>query len=177
MANKNKGLKKVEYELKKIELELLEKHPQHFSTRDVINAFFGAFLMAITFIFKGNFMRMAFSLPWFNILALILFTFLFLAAETYFIGYKKVPNKAKRKPIQFLFKRIITFYGMGIIVSTLLIFMFNIDHIAVSPELLTHTFEMKGISASPENVQKLLLVLAFPAAIGAGISDLVKKYY
>lgn len=176
MAN-NKELKKVENELKKIELELVEKHPHHFSTRDVINAFFGAFLVAITFVFKGNFMRMAFSLPWFNVSAIIIFTLLFLTAETYFIGFKKVPNKKRRRPLQFLTKRIITFYGMGILVSALLIFLFDIEHIAVSQHLLADTFGMEGVNASVENVQKLLFVLAFPAAIGAGISDLVKKYY
>lgn len=173
----DKEFEKVERELEKIELELVEKSPHHFSTRDVVNAFFGAFLVAITFIFKGNFIRMAFSLPWENVVFVVLFTLLFLSAEIYFIGYKKVTDKNNRKPFQFLFKRLVTFYGVGILVSGLLIFLFNIEHIAVSDFLLSNAFGMQGIPASVENIQKLLLILAFPASIGAGISDLVKKYY
>ncbi len=160
MARKNNELLKVERELKKIE-QNLEKYPGHFSGRDIVNAFFGALIFSLTFIFKGNFLEMSFLLPWSNVLMVISANILVLIGETYFIGYKRVIDKRRRPLLQFMAKRVVTFYAISLVVSAMLIHLFNMDSFA----------------ATEDEVRKLLFILTMPSSMGAAIANLVKKYY
>jgi len=147
------------------DIELLKKHilpqePEHFGTTDIIHAFFGAFVMGLTFFFKEFLIKSSIKLSWINIGVIIFTTIIIIIFEIYFIGYSRVKNKKKRRPIQFVAKRHIAVYLITITVS---IFLANIFAI--------HTF-----AGGASNVFKIVFVLAMPCGIGAALADLFKKY-
>jgi uncharacterized membrane protein len=152
-------IKKVEEKLDDIEKKM-EKSIDHFSKRDLINAFFGSLLVGLTFLFKGVFFNVTVNMSWFNIYILILVNLAILVAEIYYIGYQRVKNKSERPFFQFMIKRLVAFYGISIACSAFMLIIFDIRFFVVSSE----------------NMLKLIYVLSFPASLGASIADLLKKY-
>jgi len=153
-------LKKGIDELKE---ELLVKEPSHFSERDLVSAFFGALLLGLTFAMKGLLIEVSQALTNWNIVFILLFTFIILTAEIYGIGYARVRKKNERKFGQFWLKRIIVFYLVALFVSILLVFVFGLNRLT-------------SLNGDYSNIVRLIVLISMPCAIGAATADLVKKY-
>ena len=136
-----------------------ELPPEHFSSRDIVRSFFGAAFLGITFVFSKNLVELVPRLDNIRLWLIILSTLFILTLEIYYIGYQRVRDP-KRGFFQFWFKRVTTFYIVAITVSLYLSFIYG----------LTTVF------ASPENIIKLVVAMSMPCAIGASITDLLKKY-
>lgn len=157
MADKeNEILEKID----KLEEKLLQKRPSHFRKRDVINSFFGSVLFGLTFMFKGRLFDMSLKLSNFHMGLIMLSTIILLTIEIYYIAYSRVPDKAQRKFGQFWLKRITTIYGIAIITSFFLVYLYGID-------LIVGSFA---------DVFKIVISVSFPCAIGAAVPSLLKKY-
>lgn len=143
--------------------KLLVAEPAHFSKRDLIDAFFGALFLGIPFSIKGLLITVSQALDKNHIIIIILSTLLILTGEIYFIGYSRVTKKSERKFCQFWLKRITAFYFVAIATAAFLVYLFGLN---LLPE----------IANNPENIQKLIVLISVPCAIGAAITDLLKKY-
>lgn len=151
---------KIAKDIELLKKEVLPKEPEHFSTRDIIHAFFGALVVGLTFMFKGSLIDNTLSLSWNNIFVIITTTIIIIALEVYFIGYTRVKNKKKRRPGQFVLKRLFAVYLITITVAL----------------FLTNIFGISSIAGSASNIFKLVFVLSMPCGIGAALADLFKKY-
>lgn len=160
-AKEEKEIRKIEYDIEVLRHKLIEKVPEHFGRRDMINAFFGSLLIGLTFIFKGALLRTVEVLDTSRIMLIILATFIILIAEIYFIGYSRVKNKNTRHFGQFLTKRLFSLYIISLVVSFLLVYLFGMNLLAGS------TYE----------TLKTVVVLTVPCAIGAAVPSLLRQYY
>jgi len=140
--------------------KILEKRPSHFNFRDVMNAFFGALLVGLTFVFKGSLLTITFNLAWVNIVLIVIFTLVILFIQIYYIGYSRVKDKKHRPLGQFVAKRLVTLYSISIIVSFFLVSLFGIYNTA----------------QSMENAYKLVITVAMPCAIGAAVPTFLKQF-
>ncbi len=138
----------------------IEKVPEHFSVKDVLRAFIGSLFLGFSIVFSGNLLMVAKVMPLEHCITIIAFTFVVLTAEIYFIGYKRVTQTEKRRFGQFWAKRIFAFYGVAFIVAFILIYIFGVIYLA------NNTTELI----------KAIIIVSGPAAIGASIGDLLKKY-
>lgn len=140
--------------------QILQKEvpPEHFSSKDVIRSFFGATFIGVTFIFNKNLVELAPQLDSARIGLVILSTLVLLSLEIYFIGYQRVLDP-QRTFFQFWLKRVVTFYVVALIVSLYLSFLYNVT----------------GLVGSVENAARLVIAMSMPCAIGASITDLLKK--
>ena len=152
----------IETEIKKIRERLLDRVPEHYSKRDMINAFFGSLTIGITFILKGATVRTAVGLDVFHTELVIAATLMILFVEIYFIGYSRVKNKSQRKLGQFMTKRLFALYGITLLISISLVYLLNLNN----SEYVT----------SFGDVLKIVVVVSFPCAIGAAVPSLLKKY-
>ncbi|MFP4400338.1 MAG: hypothetical protein ACLFPQ_00490 [Candidatus Woesearchaeota archaeon] len=150
----------IDYNIKLIKERLIEKVPTHFSLQNVVDAFFAALLIGLTFILKGALVRTALSLTSWHILAVVVFTFVILFIQIYFISYQRVKNKEERSFGQFLFKRMITITGVALIVTLVLVFMLAVN---IQAGGLFNTF-------------KVIILLWMACSIGSAIPGLLKKY-
>ncbi|MBW3015384.1 DUF2391 family protein [Candidatus Woesearchaeota archaeon] len=157
---KESRLLKIEKDVAHLKKELIIKEPEHFSIRDIISAFFGALVIGLTFMFKGLLIQQSITLSFFNVGIIVLTTLALMALEIYFIGYTRVQYKHKRKPGQFILKRLTAIYLISFTVSLYLVNIFGISKLA----------------GNIENIMKIVLVLTLPCGIGATLSDLLKSY-
>lgn len=157
--------KEVEYlkeDLGAIKRKLLREDPGHFSSKDIVNALFGALFIGVTFTLKGAVISTATHLTSNHIIMIIFSTLVILVAQTYFLGYAKVRNKARRRPGQFIFKRVTTMYIVAIIVSLYLVYVFGINY-------------QESIANSPREIFKLVVLISMPCSVGAAIPALFKR--
>ncbi|MFA5797672.1 MAG: DUF2391 family protein [Candidatus Woesearchaeota archaeon] len=138
----------------------IDKTPEHFSEKDILRAFVGSLFLGFSIIFSGNLLTIVRAMPFIHIWIIILFTLLVLTAEIYFIGYKRVLKTDNRKFGQFWIKRLLAFYIVAIIVAFILTYIFGLIYLADGTSELI----------------KILFIVSGPAAIGASIGDLLKKY-
>ncbi|MEM4230807.1 MAG: DUF2391 family protein [Candidatus Pacearchaeota archaeon] len=157
-------LDKIEKEVEELHNRLLIAEPSHFSTRDLVDAFFGALFLGITFTIKGLLVEVSLILTKFNIIFIIISTLLILTAEIYFIGYSRVTKKAERKFFQFWFKRIFAFYFVSLLTATFLVYLFGLNNL---PQVIAN---------NNYTVLKMIILISMPCSIGAAITDLLKKY-
>lgn len=143
--------------------KLLVSEPAHFSKKDLIDAFFGALILGLTFAIKGLLIRVTQVLTITHIAVIVITTLLILSAEIYFIGYSRVTKKSERKLGQFWLKRLLAFYIIAIIVAVFLVYVFSLN-------MLTE------IVQDSLGVIKLIAIISMPCAIGAATTDLLKKY-
>ncbi len=139
---------------------LVEKVPGHFGMIHVLTSFFGALFFGFTFVLKGLLFSIGLALTGFQLLLITLATWIILSAEIYFVGYMRVPDKARRRFGQFWAKRIITYYFIAILTSYLLLTLYGVT----------------AIAGGGYNAFKLVVAVSFPAAIGAAVADLLGKY-
>lgn len=141
-----------------IRKRLVERVPSHFGPTHIVTSFFGALFFGFTFVLKGLLFQVGAVLTSAKLTLIIIATLLTLTAEIYYVGYKRIPNKKQRPFGQFWAKRIITYYGIALFTSYLLLTLYNIPTVA------------------PVHVSKLVIAISFPAAIGAALADLLGKY-
>lgn len=153
---------KIDEELDVIKHELVIREPSDFSFKDIARSFFGALIVAFSFIFAGEMVTTAVRMNNGNVIAVMSCSIITLIFEIYYFGYRKVENKHERKFGQFMMKRLPTFYLITVIVSVGLVFLYGVNNTPVI--------------ASSSDVFKVIVVISFPASLGAGMSDLLKKY-
>jgi uncharacterized membrane protein len=149
----------IRVDVARLRRELVEKMPEYFSFKDIFRAFFGSLFFGFSLLFSGNLVRVAGIMGLYDLLLVVLFTILTITIEIYFIGYSRVINKTRRAFGQFWFKRVVAFYAVATFVSLLLSYIFGLHMIT---DLYTY--------------RNLVIILSAPCAIGASISDLLKKY-
>ncbi|MBI4016298.1 MAG: DUF2391 family protein [Candidatus Aenigmarchaeota archaeon] len=135
-----------------------ELPPEHFSSRDIVRSFFGAAFLGVTFVFSKNLAELVPRLDNLRLLLIVLSTFFILTFEIYYIGYQRVRDP-ERKFFQFWFKRVFTFYIVAVFVSFHLSYIYGLTTVI-----------------GAENIIKLVIAMSMPCAIGASITDLLKKY-
>jgi uncharacterized membrane protein len=162
LEEEKKEIETIEYQVAMIRERLLDRVPEHFSRRDIMNAVFGALTLGITFILKGAMVSTAVGLATVHMELITFVTFLVLFGEIYFIGYSRVKNKSQRRFGQFMTKRLFTLYFISVAMSFALVYLLNINH---SPYV--HSFQ---------DVMRVVVLMAFPCAIGAAVPSLLKKY-
>ncbi len=142
--------------------KLLDKHPSHFSRRDVVNTFFGSLIIGLTFVLKGAVVRTAEALSEMNVILIIFSTIAILTIEIYYIGYSRVGTKERkyRGFGQFWAKRLFTLYGIALLVSLYLVYIFGIVNQFSEPRIVYHA----------------VVLLSMPCSVGAAIPHLLKKY-
>lgn len=150
----------LEKDIKALRTYLIERVPTHFGTRHVLRACFGALLVGLTFTLKGQLFTVSLAFTSKEIISIIIATIVILTAEIYFVGYKRVKEKAKRKFGQFWAKRFFTYYLIAIIVSIGLVDIYGLHH----------------FTTSWMQTMKLVVAVSFPSAIGAAAADLLEKY-
>jgi uncharacterized membrane protein len=162
MKKEYKEIDEILNKIDKLEEKILKKRPSHFRKRDIINAFFGSLLFGLTFMFKGRLFDMSLRLPNLHVLLIIAATVILLTVEIYYIAYSRVPASARkeRRFGQFWLKRFTTIYGIAIITSFLLVYLYGIH-------LLVPSFG---------SVCKIVVAVSFPCAVGAAVPSLLKKY-
>ena len=139
------------------------EEPARFSKRDIVDAFFGALFLGVTFSVKGLLIDISLALKSINMIMIPLFTLVILTAEIYYIGYSRVKKKAERRFGQFWMKRIVSFYIIAILTSFLLIYLFGLNN-------------LPAIANNPENITRLVVLISLPCSIGAAITDLIKRF-
>jgi len=160
LKKEKKALEEIEKDIECIKEEVVARDIPHFSKQDVINAFFGALIIGLTFVFKGALVRTTLTLSVTHISLIILSTLFILSIQIYYMRYKKVKDKRQRHFTQFWFKRLITLYLIAMVVSAYLVYIFNIE----------------TALGSLIDAAKLIIVISMPCAIGAAVPSLLKKY-
>ena len=141
---------------------LLERTPSKFGAKDIARSFFGALVVAFTFVLKGSVVRTSIHFTKFNSFAILFVSVFLLVIEIYYFGYRKIKDKSSRKLGQFIMKRLPTSYLISLIVSAGLVFLYGLDH---DPLIM-----------SSRDIINVIIAISLPASIGAGFSDLLKKY-
>ncbi len=162
LCEERREIKTIESDVHKIETELIEKTPTKFASKDIARSFFGALVIAFGFVLKGAMVRTAVRMDNGHVIAIIIFSIVALIFEIYYFGYRKIKDKHHRKLAQFILKRLPTFYLISLIVSTGLVFLYGVNN---DPLILNNV-----------GVIKVIITVSLPASIGAGFSDLLKKY-
>lgn len=157
------NVKEIKKNLSALRVRLLEKRPEPFSVIDILYALFASLVIGLGFVFKGALIKYAVDLTTFHINFIVLITILLLTAEAYFLGYRRVSNKAERKMGQFLFKRVATLFILSLLVSIFLVYTYGINYQPL-------------INNDAINVLKVVIALTMPCATGAAIPSLLKKY-
>ena len=160
LRREEKELQEIDNAVLLMREKMIEKHPSKFSGRNVINAFFGALIIGLTFTFKGNLIGVVHSVRLIHIVLIILSTLIILTAEIYFISYTRVKNKKERPFYKFWAKRTITLYIVTLLVSIYLVHIFGLN------SFFDNFFE----------TLKMVIVISMPCSIGAAIPSLLKQY-
>ena len=162
LCDERREVKVIDSQVHKIQEELVERTPTKFASKDIARSFFGALVVAFGFVLKGAMVKTAVRMDGGHVIAIIIFSIIALIFEIYYFGYRKIKNKHNRKPFQFIMKRLPTFYLISILVSTGLIFLYGVNNNAL---IMNQT-----------DVIRVIVSVSLPASIGAGFSDLLKKY-
>jgi len=153
----------IKKELDELKKGLLIVEPAHFSKRDLIDAFFGALFLGVTFAIKGLLIQVSLALDNLHLVLIVISTLLLLTAEIYFIGYNRVIKKSQRRFGQFWLKRIVSFYFVAVLTATFLVYLFGLN-------------SLPDIANNFQNVLRLIVLISLPCGIGAAITDLLKQY-
>jgi uncharacterized membrane protein len=163
LAEEKKEICALERNLENIKEKLITKNPSKFSIKDVVNAFFGALLIGLTFAFKGGLVALATNIDYQHLVVMVFVTLFILVFQIYFISYARVPNKNERKFLSFMIKRLVVLYSVSMFVTIGLVFLLNLNNNPL-------------VGNDPIIIRNLIIVISFPCAIGAAIPGLLKKY-
>ena len=135
--------------------------PNHFSIHDFLNAVFGSFFVAITFLASGNMTAYALRLEILNMVAIVIFTFIVITFEIYILGYRFVRKKAKRPFYEFWGHRFPTMVLSSFVSIYALMYLYGLNEYYSSLDML-----------------KIAIAIFLPAAAaGAAMESLRKKRY
>jgi len=152
-------LRKLEQDVAAIKEAIVERKLERFSRKDIIRAFFGAFLFGLTAVFNSLLPLIAEHLSWIQVGIIIIATILVLVFEIFFIGWTRVKGEKGRGAIEFTVKRLFATYFASLLIATFLVSILGFYTIYPS-----------------EEVNKIIFILCLPCATGAVIADLVKRY-
>lgn len=150
----------IDYNIKLLKDRLIEKVPTHFSIHNIVDAFFGALLIGLTFILKGAIVTTSLHLNTHHIIAVIAFTIIVIFIQVYFISYKRVREKDERRFVPFVVKRMASIVLIAIGVSTGLVYLLAIN---LQVGNFYDTF-------------RVIVVLWMSCAVGSAIPGLLKEY-
>jgi uncharacterized membrane protein len=134
--------------------------PHYYTIPDFLKALFGAFFIALTFLFKGSMVEFSSRMSTNHAVFVILLTCIAVTGEIYLLSYKFVRNRKERPFYEFWAKRFFT-----ITTATFATIYFAIY--------------LYGINAYVSQIEafKLASAVFMPAAIfGAAIELLKEKY-
>jgi len=156
-----KRIKKIECELELLNEGLLERKPERFSAKDVVRAFFGALVIAATFVFSSLLLEVVRNMHTYQLIVIIIATFVILVAEIYFIGWSRIRKLGEhgRNVYEFTIKRLIVIYPVSIIVAVLYFYILGFNRMLL-----------------PNQMWGFIFLVAMPCSIGAAVADLLKKY-
>jgi len=150
----------IKKDINNIKEELIEKTPEHFGKKDLLRSFLGSLFLGFSVLFSSNLLNVAEKIPTKHIYLILVFTFIVLSSEIYYIGYNRVKDKNHRPFVQFWLKRLVAFYFVAFAVSFILLYIFGM------------IFLIQTLSQFINAV----ILLTTPTAIGASIGDLIKRY-
>ncbi len=153
-----RDLKIIHKEVDLLYEKLLIRKPEHFSYNDVFTALFAASLFSVL-LFNQLLLQLALSLSFGHLTAIIIGTCLILTLEIYYISYSRVDEKQRRPFGQFWAKRFFTIYGVTILMSTMMVYLYNLD----------------AVAGTVYNVARIAIAASFPASIAAGATALSGK--
>jgi len=159
LKKENHGLAKIEGDVEKLKDCVVDKTPTHFSIQDIVISLMGALFFGLTFIMKSNLINTVIMLDIVRVFLITAATFVLLIFGIYILSYKRVKDKDRRRPFQFIMKRLVTLYLVSILIPIFLIYLFGIN-------------EQLGTSY---NIMKAVIVLSMPCALGTSISYLFSK--
>lgn len=162
ICEEKRELNNLEHSVFNIKKELLDRTPTKFGFRDIARSFFGALIISFGFVLKGAMVRTAVRMTEVHLFFIIFVSIIILILEVYYFGYRKIKDKHERKIFQFIAKRVPTFYLISLLVSTGIVFIYGVNN-----DILVN----EGM-----DVFKIIIAVSFPASLGAGFSDLLKKY-
>jgi uncharacterized membrane protein len=156
-----KRMKKIEYDIELLKEGLLERKPERFSVKDIVRAFFGALVIAATFVFSSLLVEIIRNMQPYQLTAIIIATFVILIAEIYFIGWSRIRKYGEkgRNVYEFTLKRLVVVYAVSIIVAVFYFYMLGFNRMLL-----------------PGQMWSFIFLVAMPCSIGAAVADLLKKY-
>jgi len=134
--------------------ELVRPVMHEFYFRDVVQVIVGATLLAIPIGFTEEVWKLGNTMPWLNIVLLVLISASFISLFVYYNYYR---GEFSKNIFNFL-KRVSTTYFVSVIVVGV---------------LMTVILQVDWINALDLSIKKVLIV-AFPASMSAVIADVVK---
>ena len=150
----------IKNDVEQVKKDLINKTPEHFSGKDILRSFIGSLFLGFSVVFSTNLLNLAKIMPAQHIYFILAFIFILLTVEIYFVGYRRVDDKEHRHFGQFWIKRLIAFYAVALLVAFILVYIFGLVYLINSNvELL-----------------KVVIIMSGPCAVGASLTDLMKKY-
>ncbi|MEK6874235.1 MAG: hypothetical protein AABX52_00625 [Nanoarchaeota archaeon] len=150
---------RLHHEVELLYEKLLLRKPEHFSYKDMVNVLFAASLFSVL-IFNQLLLQLALSLSLQHIIFIVLITTVLLTLEIYYLSYTHIDQRSNRLFGQFWAKRFFTIYGITLCVTTLLIYLYNLD----------------AVAGSLQNVIKIAIATSFPSSIAAGATALAQRF-
>ncbi len=135
------------------------KEPHHFTHKDMIRAFFGSFIVAITFLFKGSMVQFAIHMNISNTISVAILTCVLLTLEIYILSYKYVKEKRKRPFLEFWAKRFFSILFTSFISIYILMFVYGID------TLVSTNIELF----------KICMAIMLPSTVAGGAMEIIRK--
>jgi len=110
----------------------MAKEPHHFTKQDFLRAFFGSFIVTLSFIFAGSLINFAVRMSQLHIMAVLLITFAMLTFEIYALGYKYVNDRKHRPFLEFWAKRFFSITVSSFISIMILLYAYGVDTMVLS---------------------------------------------
>ena len=135
------------------------KQPHHFTMTDFFKALLGSLFVGLIFLFKGQVIDYAETLPGINLIWIFVVTCIIVTIEIYVLSYKFVKDRKARPFREFWAKRFFAIIVASYISLYLIIYLYGLNNIL-----------------TPLQILKVSTAIFLPAAtIGAGIEILKKK--
>lgn len=160
LLNQRNEIDDINYKITRLKESILDRYPKHFGIRNIVDSFFAALLVGLTFVLKGATVRTAINLQYVNVVAISVFTFAIVIMQVYFVSYSRVKSREERPVFPFMAKRIVAIVLVSFGVSITLIFLLGINNEV----------------GTMESVCKVILLLSSICAMGSAIPGLMIKY-
>lgn len=158
MAKSKKGESKTSSNNIKSMKELTEPFKIKFNIQDILQIVVGSFVLAVPVGFTQEVWQMAEGLPLLNMVSIVVLTLFFISIFTYYSYHKEHMNARPKYHIFELGKRVLTTYAISFVIVSILM-----TAIGVTPW-----------QTNLEMAINIVVLVTFPSAIGAVISDRIK---
>jgi uncharacterized membrane protein len=150
----------INYKIDNLKSALLDRYPKHFSLRNVVDSFFAALIVGLTFVLKGATVDVAEALEPLNVILILIVTVIIIVLQIYFVSYSRVQHKEERPAFPFIAKRMLSILIVSFVVAVGLVYLLAI------PKLLVN----------PLSICNVIILLTSICAIGSAIPGLMLKY-